>query len=281
MRSIKILGLCFIASLALSAVVSASASAKNPKWAICETRGLGGQWKDGQCSEGQSNGSHETIELKTTKETRAIRVEANGVQTLSTPGAKTTILCKKLSVKPGAVLIGGEPGMDEETLVYEECEVEGSPTCLINKEKAKVAKITTLLLGSTLGYLTEAQEKEENQSDTVTVFKPKNGSEFVVLELEKETGGSCPLASIEKMALPVKGEVVCENKGGAVHSLSHELTCPKTALKEYWVQNSKQEPEKVTIKKLELATMASSYEGKSTIKLSGTKAFEEQEWWIV
>jgi len=274
----KIVGLCFIASLALSAVLSTSALAKNPRWVVCEKVTSGGHWKDSQCTEKQEGGSHDTRELKT-NETREVTVEANGEQKLSTPGAKTTILCKKVSVKAGAILIGGEPGTDEEILRYEECEIEGSPTCLINKEKAKKAKIETNLLSSGLGYSTETREIEENQQGTVTVFKPKSGTTFVTLELEKEEGGSCPLASIEKMALPVKGEVLCENIGGDEHLVTHEINCPEPLLKEYWLQSASQKPEKVTIKKLELATMASTYVGKSKIKLAGIEA--GQEWWIV
>src|SRR5580692_5184819 len=111
MKSIKIMGLCLVAAMALSAVVSASASAtKNPKWALCEARTEGtGQWNNGTCTELGGKKTHETRLLLTENETREITAEANGSQKLAPAGAPT-VLCKKLSLKAGAVILGGEPG---------------------------------------------------------------------------------------------------------------------------------------------------------------------------
>jgi hypothetical protein len=275
MRSLKILTLCFITSMALGAAVSTAAlAARNPKYTLCkvspETRG---QWMNGFCTVPGRNASHETRQLEESQ-TRGFELEPNGMQELSVPSAKMTIICKKLKAKAGAILIGGEPGASSEILAFEECEIEGSPTCLINKEKAGKAQIVTNVLSSKLGYLTEKAEMEENLRDVVNVLKPSSGTVFTELEIEKEAGGSCPLASIEKMKLPVKGELACESIDGAEHLITHELNCPETAKKEYWLQNSKEEPEKITLKKLELATLPATYVGRSKLKLSGIEEFQ-------
>ena len=81
MKSIKIMGLCLVAAMALSAVVSASASAgtKNPKWALCEERTAGtGQWENTTCTKLGGTKTHETRLLLTENETRSITAEANG-----------------------------------------------------------------------------------------------------------------------------------------------------------------------------------------------------------
>ncbi len=208
MKLFKIMGLCFVAAMALSAVVSASASAatKNPKWALCETRGPNnGQWGNATCTELGGNKSHETRLLLTENETRAITAEANGAQKLSAAGV--VVLCKKLKLKAGAVLLGGEPGKDNESIVYEECEIEGKPKCKVRNAGGVNGTIETLPLTSTLVYSSKEAEEKENQAETLTLFKATTGEMFVELFLE---GEECPAALREKN-LPVKGEVLGTN----------------------------------------------------------------------
>ena len=276
MRRIEIAGLCLIATLALSAVVSTSASAKNPRWVICEvSKETRGQWEDALCAKHKTNSTHETKELKA-NETREIRAEASGVQKMGSPAFKLTILCKKLKFKPGAALIGGEPGTDAETLVYEECEVEAKPNCKINKEAGGKAEITTKPLTSTLGYKTQKQEEEENQTDTITNFKPESGAVFFELEVEGIKEAECSAKALEKIKFPISGEYACENVNGNEHIATHELNCPEPRITEYWRQTAEQKPEKVEIKKLEMGGSAWTVVGKSTIKLANG-----QGWWIV
>lgn len=241
MRSMKILGLCFIASLALSAVVSASAMAKNPRWGVCLNRVSGGQWEDGQCSKAKTNGSHETRELKT-NETIEITAEANGIQKLHS--ATVTIECKKLKLKSGAEIIGGEPGTDAETIVYEECGIEGFPKCKVRNVGGTFKTIETKPLNSTLGYKTKEQEEKENQEDTVTVFKPKTANTFVEIEMEAEPGGTCPSTALEKKGLPVTGEVACENVSATKHAVEHELKCPAEESSEVLKNTGYKQPNK-------------------------------------
>jgi hypothetical protein len=271
MRSTKILGLCFIAVLAMSAVVSPSAWAKNPRWAICNEVAAGtGHFTDSQCKNA-GTGNFEKKELLSTSETKEISVTAKGAQELKAPTINTTIKCTEVSVKAGAVIRGGEPGTDKESLIYKGCEVEGFPECEVKSAGQLNGTIETEALESKLGYKTEKQEIEENQEDTVTVFKT-SAAAFVVIELSP--AAKCPLKTAGKFK--VTGEVVCENVEGGVHLVSHELHCPKTALTEYWEQTAEQKPHKVEPEKLRLGVAAASYVGQSVIKLS-----DGQDWWIV
>jgi hypothetical protein len=276
MRRIEIAGLCLIATLALSAVVSASASAKNPRWVICEvSKETRGQWEDALCAKHKTNSTHETKELKA-NETREIKAEADGLQKLGSPSLKLTILCKKLKVKAGAILIGGEPGTDTETLVYEECEVEAKPKCRINDIEGGKAIIATTPLASTLGYKTQKQEEEENQTDTVTVFKAEAHGALYELEIAGEKEAECTSKALEKVKLPVSGEFACENVSAGTHLVTHELNCPEPRIAEYWRQTAEQKPEKVVVKKLEIAGFEWTVVSKTAIKLTSG-----QGWWIV
>jgi len=275
MKSIKIMGLCLVAAMALSAVVSASASAatKNPKWALCEARTEGtGQWNDGKCSELGGKKTHETRLLLTENETRSITAEANGTQKLTAAGA-VTVVCEKLKLKAGAVLLGGEPGKDNESIVYEECTIEGKPKCEVRSVGGAFGTIETLPLTSTLVYSSKEAEEKENQAATLTLFKPTTGEIFVELELR---GEECPKALREK-ALPVKGEVLGENIGGNEHLITHELNFPTTALTKYWLQVGGVATEK-EIKKLFLLTSGAVYSGKTKESLAGSQV--GQAWWI-
>jgi hypothetical protein len=273
MRRTKILIQCAMAAMALSAVVSASASAtKNPKWALCEARTEGtGQWNNDTCTEPGGKKTHETRLLLTENETREITGEANGVQKFSAAGL--TITCKKLKFKQGAVILGGEPGKDHETLVYEECEIEGKPGCKVKTVGGTNGTIDTLPMTSTLVYASKEAEEKENLTATLMLFKPTTGEVFFEIFLE---GEECPAALREK-ALPVKGELLAENEKGNEHLITHELSFPATALKVYWLQVEGKATEK-EIKKLLLLTSAATYSGKVKADLAGSQL--GQAWWL-
>ncbi len=274
MRRTKILILCAMAAMATCAALSSSASAtKNPKWALCEGRTTGtGQWGNNTCTTLGGEKAHETRLLLTENETRGIAAEANGPQRLTVAGL-FTIVCKKLKLKAGAVLLGGEPGKDSETIVYEECEIEGKPNCKVKNEGGVNGTIETLPVTSTLVYSSKAAEETENQAATLTLFKATTGETLALLELE---GAECPEALREK-SLPVKGEVLGENINGNEHLVTHELNFPTIALKTYWLQVGGVATE-TTIKKLFLLTSAAVYFGKTKESLAGSQA--GQAWWV-
>ncbi len=274
MKSIKIMGLCLVAAMALSAVVSASASAatKNPKWVICETRGPNnGQWSDGTCTKLGGEKTHET-RLLLENETRLITAKANGVQKLSAPKVGITIECKKLKLVGEALLRGGEPAGDSETIAYEECSVEGHANCKVRNKGGTFGTIETKLLKSTIGFASKEAEESENQAATVTVFAPASGKVFVEIEMETE----CPVKTLEKVGLPIDGEVACEDVGNE-HLVEHELNCPSPRIATYWLQSGGTAKEE-KVAKLELAGNESTYVGKSLIALAGSQL--GQTFWL-
>ncbi len=269
----KIMGLCFIAAMALSAVVSASASAtNNPKWVLCEERTAGtGQWEDPACTKPGGTKTHET-RLLLAGETRLITAVAKGVQRLVSTAAGITIECQKLKLASGAVLRGGEPAGDQETIVYEECTVAGAKNCKVKNKGGTFGKIETKPLISTIGFASKEAEEKENQASTVTVFAPSSGKVFVELEMETE----CPVKALEKTGLPIGGEVACENVGNE-HAAEHELNCPEKRIAAYWLQSAGS-PKEEKVKKLELAGFEANYFGASVISLGGSQL--GQHFWL-
>ncbi len=164
-RYTKILILCAIAAMATCAALSSSASAtKNPKWALCEARTAGtGQWGNSLCTTLGGEKTHETRLLLTENETREIAAEANGGQKISVAGV--TVVCKKLKLKAGAALLGGEPGKATGSPIFEECELEGKPNCKVKNVGGVNGKIETLPVTSTLVYSSKEAEEKENQAE--------------------------------------------------------------------------------------------------------------------
>ena len=156
---------CLVAALAMSVVATATASAitNNPKVTAClKHAGAGEKFKDSACKEKSSTGKWEIVELKE-KETMEILAEAKGTQKLNTGGS--VIACKKVKFAKGAKMIGGEPVTDEETIEYEECEVEGHANCEINKEKAGKGKLTNECAEVHIGISERGSSQKSQRND--------------------------------------------------------------------------------------------------------------------
>ena len=169
MKRMRIAMLGLAAVFAMSLVWSASAFAKstnNPQYEI------------------EEGGVAKILAAPAEKpETRVVEAEQSGVQKLE--GSGVVLACKKLKLKAGATIIGSNKpnaGKSAETLEYSECEVEGSPNCEINKEKAGKAKLTTNALTDTLVFATK-KAAEEEVAPTDTLFEPTTGKEFIIRTL--------------------------------------------------------------------------------------------------
>jgi hypothetical protein len=256
-----------------SAVVAASAFAKsedNPQWAVCEEVAAGtGAFTNSACTT-SGKGNFEAKVLGE-KETREVKAEANGSQKLKS--ATVTIVCKKLKLEAGAILIGSKapnPGTDRETIVYEECEVEGSPKCTINGEKAGEAKIKTKSLKSVLAFLTK-EGAENEREPAVTVFTPESGSQFVEFTL----AGECPVTG----PIKVEGSVAAENVKSEEHAEKHELNASETAIKEYFVnEGGKTVAKKAELKLEGIVKLPATYIGKAFVRQRGTLIEKIFDW---
>jgi hypothetical protein len=258
--------IALLAVFAVGAVASASASAKNPTWMVCKEVSAGaGKFEDSQCTK-SGKGNWEAKELLA-GESREIQSEANGPQLLRF--SSVTIECKKFKTEAGAKIIGGEPGTDEEVIVYEECHMVGFPMCKINKN----GTIGTNTLASKLVFLTKKGAETESPEETGTLLKPKSGTTLFTVTFEHEPGGNCPFGeSMEGKALPVTGEVVAENVKGGVHAKRQELSFPVSPIKTYWVQVAKTVTEE-RVKKAEMALVPLGFIGRTFYKLTSGEAF--------
>jgi hypothetical protein len=233
------MGLALMVVLAISVVSSASASAatNNPQWQVAG-------------------------KVLTAGESKEVTAEANGAQKLNIGGAFLgNIKCTALKLQARAKILGStapNPGTDEETIVYEKCELEGKPECKINGEAAGVAKITTNLLKSTLVFETKAAA-EAQSAPTLTLFEPKVGTVFVTLELT----GTCNATG----KFEITGQVAAKNPEGATEKEVHVSESPATAITKYFVNEGGVTTEK-KVTALKFGIFPASYIGNSNIRLS-------------
>jgi hypothetical protein len=152
--------------------------------------------------------------------------KAEGNQTLA--AGKNTVVCKSLSFGGEPDIKGStapSPGTGAQTVVYEECEVSGSASCMINGESAGHAKFATEALKDTLVFASKtAAEKEE--SKTLTLLEPQ-GSTFAKISFS----GTCPMTGEFKI---IGGALLGENEKGEELSKTHKLDFPATALSVYY-----------------------------------------------
>jgi hypothetical protein len=281
MKRATVIGMIVVAACAFAGTAASSvwaAGTSNPFVSIrveCETLALGNYSNLANCQSGTGynrnayvngysrvlTGAGLLLLHLNALETLGITAKATTTQKLVDSSAKITIACSGLKLASGANLKGGEPGTDEETIEYSGCEVEGSPKCEINKEKAGSAKITTKGLTSRLVFRTKAGAEKETAEETATLFKPASGTEFAALELKEESGGTCP----SKGTIVVRGEVLLENVGSGEASESHELSAPDKTSEEEYFENPEAKKEKLG-KALTLSVGGGAkYEGKSTV----------------
>lgn len=251
-----------LAVFAVGAVAAASASAKNPTWMTCKAVTAGsGKFEDGLCSKG-GKGSWEASELLA-GETKEVSSGAVGEQRIGITGV--VIDCTGFKTTPGAKIMGGEPGTDEEVIVWEGCSIEGSPGCTINGKTG--GDITTNTLASELVFLTKEAAEKGSAGATGTLLKPKTGEALATVTFG---GVECP--SFAKKPVTVTGEVVAENVEAGTHATKHELHFPTTRIATYWIQVEKTVAEE-KVKRVEWGANAGVFSGTTFVKLTSNEAF--------
>jgi hypothetical protein len=174
-RTIKMLGACVLAALALSAVAAAQASAIEFIYKV--------------------NGA----KLEAGKEKELVS-KAKGNQVLKTTvlGVATEITCTGVSTA-GAKIIGGKPGTSTETVKYSGCTVNKPSGC-----KVKEGTITTNPLKNEV-----VEGVGASAGKALVLFKPVSGETFA--EPKLEGGFLCPSLAVKGSVLaeplPQKSEV--------------------------------------------------------------------------
>lgn len=285
MRYIKTMGLCLVAALACCVSVTASASAESsggPSYGFCDEVAAGtGHYTDAHC-ETRATGNWEA-KLLLTGEHLTVLASAKGKQLLKS--AAGTVECEALKLKPGAIVTGGLPGGDLETIQYSQCSVIKSKST-INCDASTVGgpnngTISTNPLESELVYLSEEDAKKLWPDESGTLFKPAAGGngKFVEIELTPLGTGTCPVLGENNgpAKLPVAGEALLRNESPLVHKLSGVLVAPETALRKWFLGTSGVE---MVTKKLELGGVEAKYIGEVSIALQLLGSERALDWWL-
>jgi hypothetical protein len=210
MTKVKLVLLGMLAVFAVSAVASASASAalETRGAYVCANVGSGGQWKNAECSEKESNGKFSTKELGTeavegTSETSELAGKIGSVRTI--------IICKKDEFSGSLLSTGASSGEVKFRECVAEKENEGKRGILVNcKVKVPIEfKFTDQLLLNTTTGIFEDEFKATKSEET-----------FVEITIE-ETGGTCTIKGEYK----AKGTQNCELPKATLALVTHEIVC--------------------------------------------------------
>jgi hypothetical protein len=186
--------------------------------------------------------SGQTAEI-TASQTKAFTLKGKAA------GAEVQLESGAVSLEGGAKLIGGNPGTDEETVVFEKITTKKPASCAVVGGKVK-----TGLLKSELVELVKGGKVTKEDA---VLFKPKTGSVFAELEFENSGTKTCPIGG-KKFA--AEGTVLAKT----THGLSKEATLTFTTEKlEYRTKGSSTS----TVAELKFAGEAATLAGEEAIKL--------------
>jgi hypothetical protein len=237
MRSMKLIGVAAVAVVVLFAVAASSAFARTgPRFYV----------------EGALLGANESIES-----------QAKGTQILAATGVE--VECAGVSLEPGTgKLLTGNPGTNEETLLYSGCVYKGKTAAQCEAKSGIIKEqIKTKLLDSELVF------KAAIGTETDTLFKPAAPPEFATI---KFAGTECPLAETK-----VNGSVAVENTTAnePKEDVKDVLTAPAVAIKKVFnaAGNVETKP-KLTV----TGGFVATYSGQVEVWLTG--ANEKKKWGV-
>jgi hypothetical protein len=233
MKHLKLIGLCLAAAFALSAVGTATnawAKEENPTWRLCEEgKGKETKWEDNACTKGSPTGKFEVIELKGSSETRRLEAESVGTPKLDIGSSSPdNIECSKAKLNNEAEIIGGEPGMADETFEYSGCKVEGHEACKVNAGIEEGSVKSTPLTSKEVFSTKEAAEKRDAE-DTDLLVKPRSGTLLYKVGI---SGEGCPKSG----TFEIDGEELYDNVEAEKHLEKHDLESSTTTT--YWFNSA-------------------------------------------
>jgi len=234
---LRILGLALVAVFAMSAVaVSSASAAKNgPHWWVCE-KDATGLFSNSECS--KSGTGWESKELLG-GETRKISF-TSGETKLKT--ASDLIVCKK--DKGTGEIIGGWPGTDKATIIFEECKVTKPTSCEVKSKGEKTFGTITVSVNTELVYTGTKEQEEKEEPPLGILFKTTSSASKAFIELEfsgicafgpkvvEATGEVTPAAEIPPRITGVAG-VVCKIIEPESYKFVHEIECPEPAITKF------------------------------------------------
>jgi hypothetical protein len=234
MFKVRLILLSIFAAFAASAVASAAAQA-----AGCE------ESKGEKCLyvvSGTKLASGQTAEI-TASQKKAFVLKGKAA------GAEVQLESGGVSVESGAKLVGGNPGTDEETVVFEKVTTKKPAGCAVVGGKVKTGALTSELV--------EFVKSGKVEKEDAVLFKPKTGTVFVEFEFENSGTKTCSIAG-KKFA--AEGTVLATT----THGPSTEGTLTFTTAKaEYRTKGSSTN----TVAELKFAGETATLAGEETVKL--------------
>jgi hypothetical protein len=183
--------------------------------------------------------------------TESIEAQAQGSQVLTATGVE--IECSEATGEGFGSIFVSNPGTAEGTAAYTGCTYKGKTAAECEartKGGGTPGQIKTLALIAELGF------KATTGTETVTLVKPKVGTEFVSVEFK---GTSCPLTETK-----VSGSVAIETE--AVENVNDVLTAPATAIKQVFNAAGVETKPKLTV----TGGFAATYIGKDEVWVTGS-----------
>jgi hypothetical protein len=210
---------------------------------------------------------------------KTLTVLAHAVTNQLLGNSSAVIECSSLHLLPGAYLLGGSPGKDFEQILYSGCTVPGFPKCDPLSLGEPLGSIQTEPLESELVFLTKPAAEALNPDESGTLFRPAAGTTFAIITAHElpENSNVCP-APIELGAhTTVRGEVILENDEPLVHSESHILLAPKTAITRYFLGHTGEEHK---TKALEAFGETAKYLGTTLVDVTLLGSSTNLSFWI-
>ncbi len=201
MKYTKVLGLCFAAILSI-AITAATASAHRV-WTYEEPAGTQHEFK-----------TNETVGI-----TAKLKAGTTAILNSELLGAKIKVVCKKLTVANDILVNEEEPsgsgkrtGRDKGTVIFEECELEGS-TCKLEEPSKK--EIRTPNTGEGRSVLVENKTESEVLDDFLPGVEAKGVAAVIHI---KKTAGGCPERDevVNKTIKVIQPGEAKEGEGGVV-----------------------------------------------------------------
>jgi hypothetical protein len=131
------------------------------------------EWKVG----GEVLGAGESREFTTTTDGKRLVIKG------SLLGVAAELLSSEFSVEPGAKIVGGKPGTNEEITIFKGVTIDKPTNCGVESEGSPLGTVRTNLLHIEI-------VESEGTHEPVLLIAPKTGTTFVQLLL-LNNGGTC------------------------------------------------------------------------------------------
>jgi hypothetical protein len=215
---LRVLLVSLLAVLVVSAVASASASAFNLHWEVCEKGGTE-KWSEHKCNAGKGTGEWSWLKLEAGKSFNVISGIVPGTSYVLTVGGKV-ITCT--GAPDAGTITGGTTGTDNISVTFTGC-TTSQAGCLV---KTVHQGNGTILVPNIPTVLVEREPSGGGAKKLADEFKDKGTpKEFVTLKFEPEAGKSCSEFPETKVKGQVAGEVINLANGNT------ELKFPSPELK--------------------------------------------------